>query len=341
MPRRRTRLSVAAALMATLLALTSACSAPATTPTTAAAEAAGFPVTIAHAFGETTIDSPPQRIVTWGWGAADAVLALGEVPVGIPKQTYGGDESGLLPWIKTKLADLGAETPTMLDSSTNEVPVQAVAALDPDVFLAPYSGLTQAEYDQLTGLGIKVVAYPETAWSTPWRDVVTIVGTALGQEEKAKAVLSDIDKAIAAEAAEHPEFADVTVAQVWDTSGNFYVYLPADPRVQFTEDLGFTSAPSVTALDTKEATFYYTLPYEKLDQLTSDVLVVYADSQTEMDAFLKSDRAKLLPQVAAGTVAQVVGQASVASVSPPTALSLTWGMDPYVEALAKAVEAKG
>ncbi|MGD9999302.1 MAG: iron-siderophore ABC transporter substrate-binding protein, partial [Ilumatobacteraceae bacterium] len=35
---------------------------------TTAPEAAAFPVTIPHAFGETTVDAEPTRVVTWGWG---------------------------------------------------------------------------------------------------------------------------------------------------------------------------------------------------------------------------------------------------------------------------------
>ena len=37
--------------------------------------------------------------MTWGWGSADAAIALGVTPVAIPTQSYGGDENGLLPWI--------------------------------------------------------------------------------------------------------------------------------------------------------------------------------------------------------------------------------------------------
>ena len=40
-----------------------------------------FPITIQHAFGETTIESKPERIVTLSWANQDAILALGVVPV--------------------------------------------------------------------------------------------------------------------------------------------------------------------------------------------------------------------------------------------------------------------
>ncbi|GAA3624082.1 iron-siderophore ABC transporter substrate-binding protein [Microbacterium awajiense] len=340
MTRSRTRLGIAtAALTAATLALTACAGESTADPAEAAPAEAGFPVTISDAFGEATIETAPERVVTWGWSTADAVLALGVVPVAIPAQPYGGDEDGVLPWIDEKLQELGAETPTILDSATGEVPIQEIAAADPDLFLAPYSGLTQEEYDQLTGLGIPVVAYPDQPWATPWRDVISITGQALGKSDEAAALLDDIDAQVSDTAAEHPEFAGLTVAQVWDTAGTFYLYLPADPRVEFTEDLGFVSAPSIADLDSGESTFYTTVGYENLDRLTSDVLVAYADTQEQMDEFLASDQARLLPQVATGAVAQVVGPAQIAAVSPPTALSLTWGLDAYVDALTQAVAA--
>ena len=40
----------------------------------------------------------------------------------------------------------------------------------------------------------------------------------------------------------------------------------------------------------------------------------------------------------AGTIAEATGEELVASVSPPTALSLTWGLDEYVALLSDAVQ---
>ena len=296
---------------------------------------AAFPVTIEHAFGETTIESEPQRVVTWGWAGADAALALGVVPVAIPFQGYGGDENGVLPWIAEELDALGAPTPTVLPDSA-EAPIDAIAAAEPDLILAHYSGLTAEEYELLSAIA-PTVAYPDQPWATPWRDVVTIAGEALGRADRAGEVLDEIDAAVAEAAAAHPELEGVTVAQVWDTGDTFYVYTPADPRVEFTQDLGLVTAPSVTDLDTGESTFYFTLSHERLDELSSDVVVAYADTPEALDAFLSSAAAGTMPQVQQGAVAGVVGQAFVASVSPPTALSLTWGLEDYVQVLADTV----
>lgn len=309
-----------------------------TSEPTSAGEAGGgaaFPVTIEHAFGETTIEAEPERVVTWGWASADAVLALGVVPVAIPFQGYGGDENGVLPWIADELEELGAPTPTVLPDAA-EAPIEAIAAAEPDLILAHYSGLTAEEYELLSAIA-PTVAYPDQAWATPWRDVVTIAGEALGRSERAAEVLEEIDGAVAEAAQAHPELAGVTVAQVWDTGDAFYVYTPADPRVEFTEDLGMVTAPAVTDLDTGESTFYFTLSHERLDELSSDVLIAYADTQDALDAFLASAPAQTMAQVRDGAVAGLVGQAFIASVSPPTALSLTWGLEDYVQVLAETV----
>jgi iron complex transport system substrate-binding protein len=297
-----------------------------------------FPVTITHAFGETVIDAEPTRVVAWGWASADAAIAMDVIPVAIPFQGYGGDDEGVLPWIREAVDAAGAEMPTVLPDvpGGESPPFEAIAAARPDVILAVYSGITEEDYELLSEIA-PTVAYPEAAWSTEWRDTIEIVGASLGRPEAAEEVLADIDTRIAEAAAAHPEFAGVTVAQVWDTGETFYVYEPADARVAFTTDLGFEVAPSVTELGTDESTFFFTLSYEQLGELESDLLIAYADTDEGMQTFLESAPAQLMPQVAEGRVAQVVGTEFIASVSPPTALSLVWGLDEYVAILAEAV----
>jgi len=291
------------------------------------------PVTIEHALGETTIEERPDRVATWGWGSADAAIALGVVPVAIPRTAYAGDQDGMLPWNKEAVEAAGAEPPTML-TEAEEPPYEEFIKADPDVILATYSGLTQEQYDKLSKIA-PVVAYPDQPWATPWRDVITTAGEALGKTDEADQVLADIDQAVSKAADAHPEFQGKTIAAVADY-GSFYVYRSADPRVQFLEDLGFETAPSVEKLDTEESSFYFTLSYEKVDQLDSDVLLSYADGPKSQKAFMDAASTKTLPQYDAGTIAEATGEELVASVSPPTALSLTWGLDAYVDLLSAA-----
>ena len=300
-----------------------------------AASADAFPVTFEHIYGETVIEEAPERVATWGWGATDAVLALGVVPVAIPSSEYGGGDNRITPWVEEALADLGAEDPVLLDNSAFELSVEELLAADPDVLVASYSGLTQEEYDAVTAAGIPVLAPEEALWATPWRDVITDTGRALGLEAQADDILADLDQQIADAAAENPEFEGTTIAYADDDVDTFYLYLPADPRVEILEDLGFVSAPAVTELDSGESTFYTTVSGEKLDQVVADVLFTQAEAQEDLDAFLASDRGQLIPAVAAGAVAPIVGEENVAAVSP-TALTLPWILPEMIDQLAAA-----
>jgi len=336
----RLALPLAVSLIALPLAACGSDSAADSAADAAADETAGEeafePVTIQHAFGSTEITAKPERVATWGWGSPDAVLALGVVPVAMEALTYGADDDGFMPWQAAAFAELG-DTPTALTPG-EAPPFEEIAASAPDVILANYSGITEADYTKLSKIA-PTVAYPDRPWSTPWRDVVTTVGEVLGEPDEAEQVLAGIDAEVAQAAEEHPEFEGRTIAAVAIDPSAFYVYRGADPRVQFLEDLGFTLAPSVDELDTEESTFYYTLSTENLDKLTSDVLVSYAADDKRAQEIAEDPTYNTMAQFADGRVASVVGEAVVSSVSPPTALSLTYSLDTFVDALAAAVPA--
>ena len=154
-------------------------------------------------------------------------------------------------------------------------------------------------------------------------------------------MLDDLDAELAEQAEAHPELEGLTVAAVWDVAGTFYVYTPEDSRVEFLSALGLEDAPAVAELANGESPFFYTLSYEQLDQLDSDLVISYHDTQEEADAFLASAPIQAIPAVGRGQVAQVVGTELIAAVSPPTALSLTYGLDELVTALSAAAAARG
>lgn len=313
---------------------------PASTSDAATGTADGFPVTFEHIYGTTTIESAPERVATWGWGVTDAVLALGIVPVAASSMDYGGGENRITPWVEDAIADLGGEEPVILDSATYELSIEELLATDPDVLIASYSGLTQEEYDAVTNAGVPVVAPEEALWSTPWRDVITDTGKALGMDAEAEELLAGLDQQVADAAAAHPEFAGTTIAYAADDVDTFYLYLPADPRVEILEDLGFVTAPSVTALDDGAATFYTTVSGEKLDQIDADVVFTQVESEDALNTFLTSARTQLIPAVAKGAVGAIVGEENVSAISP-TALTVPWILPEIVEQLAAATAAKG
>lgn len=298
------------------------------------ADAAAFPVSIEHALGTTVVPDAPERVVTWGWGSTEAALALGVTPVAMAAQTYAGDDEGVLPWVREHVEAAGEELPVVLPDS-QEPPLEAIAAAAPDLIVAPYSGLTQSEYDLLEAIA-PTLAYPDQPWATPWRDTVTLTGTALGLGDEAEQLVADLDAEVAAVAVEHPELAGSSVAVTFPSPDTVYVYKPADARVDFLLDLGLTGAPSVEALASGDSSFYFTLSPERLDELASDVLVLYADTEGAAQEFLDSPAARLMPQVRSGAVATIVGPELVSAVSPPTALSLRWGLETYADALASA-----
>lgn len=337
MRRLREAVGLAAIASATALLL-SGCAGTSGSPseTSAAGAADAFPVTISSALGDTTIDTQPERIATWGWGATDAVLALGIQPVAIPSDDYSGGDDRMPPWISDAVEALGGTPPEILDSAAEEIPLEALLKTEPDVLLAPYSGLTQKEYDAVTAAGIPVVAYPDAPWTTPWRDVISITGEALGLTAEADGLLADLDAQVADAAAAHPEFSDTTIAYVDDDVDTFYMYLPSDARVEILEDLGFVTPASVTDLDTGDGTFYTTVSYESLDKIDAQVIFTQAEDQATLDEFLSSDRGNLIPAVKKGAVAAMVG-AENASAMSPTALTLPWVLPTLTEKLAAAV----
>jgi len=293
-----------------------------------------FPVTIEHAHGRTVIETAPQRVVTWGWGNEEALLSLGVVPVGMPFQAYGGGEDGIQPWVEAELERLGSERPTILPQA-NEPPFEAIAALKPDLIVAVFSGLTAEQYALMSRIA-PTIAHRGEAWSAPWQDVTRTVGTALGKAEEADRVVEATQAYVAETVGRFPELGGTRFVAVNDYDGALAVYDGPDARVKFLTDIGLELAPSVAELSPKDGSFYFPVSYELADRLESDVIVTFAEEQEVLDAFLAKPFVQRLPQFRKGAVAALVGTERVAAVSPPSALSLRWGLKAYVSVLADA-----
>lgn len=207
--------------------------------TTAAAGGSGegFPVTIEHKYGETTIEEAPERVVTVGLMDQDAVLALGTVPVATT-EWFGEQDGALWPWAQDQLEELGGELPEVLDA-TDGVNFEAVAAQDPDLITAMYTDLTEADYEKLSQIA-PVITQSDgyVDYGITWQEMTTQIGKALGKGGEAEDLVADVEDQLAAVAEENPAFdgAQGIVATPYE---GIFVYGPDDPRGRFLTSLGF------------------------------------------------------------------------------------------------------
>jgi iron complex transport system substrate-binding protein len=291
-----------------------------------------FPVSIEHTFGTTTIEQQPERVVVLGWSAQDVVYALGVTPVGMPSYTYGGGDDGVLPWDDEYF---DAEKTTLLDTADGP-PLEEIAALRPDVVLAPYEGFDEATYEDLSKIA-PTVAYPGEAWTTSWEDQTTMIGQALGRSAEAQKLIDDTNAAVQRIADEHPEFADLTFAYTSMGADALYLYLGEDPRVQLIEKLGFSLDPGVDTLAAAgdAATFYSQISLERAPEITADVVVGFADGLTADEVKAQPVYAQV-PAVQRGSAVIVDDEEFAAAMSSVSVLSIPFALDTLVAQLATA-----
>ncbi|GAA4880800.1 iron-siderophore ABC transporter substrate-binding protein [Serinicoccus chungangensis] len=306
----------------------------------APADAGAFPVTVQHAFGETTIEEEPERVASVAWANHEVPLALGVVPVGMSEATWGDDDGdGVLPWVEDALAEMDAETPVLFDE-TDGIDFEAVADTEPDVILAAYSGLTQEEYDTLSQIA-PVVAYPELAWGTTWQQMVELNSQALGMAEEGDALVEELEGYVSDTVAEYPELEGKSAmfsSHSTDDLSQVGFYTTNDPRALFLEELGMTTPELVAERSAESDTFYETVSAENADLLEDvDLLVTYGDdallTQLQEDALVSE-----IPAVEDGAVVMLENDTPLAAAANPSPLALEWGLTDFLDLVSAAAE---
>ncbi|SFB90459.1 iron complex transport system substrate-binding protein [Nocardioides terrae] len=342
MPPTSLRVALAAALSALTLAGCGTDS-PAEDARAAAATTDGaFPVTIKHAFGETVIEKKPERVATVAWANHEVPLALGIVPVGMSKATWGDDDNdGVLPWVEDRLGELDAKTPVLFDE-TDGIDFEAVADTRPDVILAAYSGLTREEYDTLSKIA-PVVAEPGLPWATSMQDMIRLDSQALGLEAEGDQLVDDLDAKVKASLDAHPSIAGkrflFSYVDPTDMSQVGF-YTSHDTRPGFLADLGLPLPEIVRTTSATSKSFYETVSSEEAAKFDDvDVFVGYGDTDGSTLAALQQDPLiGKIPAVRKGAVAVLADATPLAASANPTPLSIGWGIDEYFDVLAAAAD---
>ncbi|MBB6119704.1 iron-siderophore ABC transporter substrate-binding protein [Nocardiopsis algeriensis] len=295
-----------------------------------------FPVSIESALGTAEIPERPERVVTIGQGSAETAIALGSVPVGIESYEWGSDDTGYLPWIHEAVTETGGELPTQF-AGGEELDIEAILELEPDVILAPWSGMTQEQYDILSDIA-PTVAYPDLPWSTDWDQQIEIIGEALGQPEEAQGLIEDIEAQFEETAAAHPEFADLTFSYIYtDGPGTLGVFLPDEQRVAMVRGLGLTVDPVVETFEEVEGTDSAIIGLENADKLSGSDLVFtfYTDAETRAEIEAQ-ELYQAIPAVGSGAVVAPEDTSFVTASSIINPLTVPWVLERYVPLIEEA-----
>jgi iron complex transport system substrate-binding protein len=314
-------------------AATTAATATTAASTTAAATGVGsegsergeWPVTIEHRFGSTTLEERPERIVTLDLQWTDAVLALGETPVGYVHDDLAGP-SGTFPWQGELLADV-----TAIEAG-DALPLERIAELRPDLILVGYYGVEEDRFDDLAAIAPTIGLLGEKDVDA-WQDQIEVVGKLLGKTDAAAAKVKEVAADVTAVASELPGLQGKTFAMANFVPGDS-IYVVANPQdgsnVLF-GDLGLEIDPGILAL-ADGVSGRAQLSLEQADLLASDLLVLFTNGADPNDLVGYGQ----LPAVQNGSVA-VLDYVGVVGLNTPTPLSIAYSLDlitPALEAVA-------
>lgn len=335
---------VIVSLTAGLLTACSTAETPAAPTTTGPAgddnAAPAFPVTVTHKYGSTEIPQEPRRVVAAGFRDQEYMLALGVIPVGI-RDWYGPEHPyDKWPWVGPAL---GGKPVPEIHSGFDELNLEKIAALRPDLITTVYSDVTKDVYDQLSKIAPTVAQGAGAEdFTMSWQDETTLIGKALGRVRQADELITKTEKSFTDAAAAHPEFTGkkVGVLQFGDP-GKFYVLNPTDPKSRFFTDLGFTIPDSLAQLVGSESN--KEVSFERLDVLADLDVVVWLsgadpDSKALEDGVKKDQLYQSLTSVKEGRdVFLSKGSDALAWGSP---LSLPSALTDIVPQLVSALDGK-
>lgn len=310
----------------------------------ASSTTSGKTISIKHVYGTTEVPADATKVATVAWANQDVLLALGIMPLGFSKQTWGvTDGSGMLPWTKEKVDELtanGAAQPKLFDDDGGvKINPQAVNATKPEVILAVYSGMSKEEYETLSKIA-PTVAYPKVAWGTPWRETIAINATAVGKKTEGDTLVADLEKQVADAVAKHPQIKGKAAAFCYTAEGDatkFGYYTTADPRTAFLSDLGMKVPASVEKASKENASaFNVDISTENADSLNDFDLIVMYGTESDLAAMQANSLLSQVRAIKNGAVAFVGNSDPMAASTNPGPLSIPWGIEKYVGLIATA-----
>ncbi|ELK47485.1 iron-hydroxamate ABC transporter substrate-binding protein [Halobacillus sp. ACCC02827] len=225
--------------------------------------------TMTHAMGETTIPENPERILAPY--LEDSLVALGEQPVA---QWSIGDS--VLDYLQPELKDI--------PKIGWDLPIEQTIEQNPDliIFSSP-SALQNGSYDDYNNIAPTYVMEEET--NADWRAQLTAIGEILDKKEEAEKVLNDFDQKVEdAKSSLKNSIGDESVAFVWTTGEQFYVFDNTRYAAEIMyEDMGITQPEFIKNLPEGEEQ-WNPISLEKLGQMDADhVFLIGAEGEPGLE----------------------------------------------------------
>lgn len=285
-------------------------------------------IQVEHQFGTTEVDGVPERVLTLDTQWTDVMLSMDVEPVGYNVDSLMPD--GGAPWREGERS--GEEL-----SLDDGVPVEQVAALEPDLIVGTYSIVDKSVYEQLSGIA-PTIAGEGGFGVTPWQELVTTAGDLLDEPDQAQKVIDDVEGTIDSAAKEHPNLKGKTFALAQYMVGDSSLVAVADENdgaSTLFEKLGMTMLPQLKKEGEKQDSPRVTVSPERVDLLGSDFLafLVNGGDETDLADIPGFDQ---LPASKSGAVA-ILDYATIVGLNTPTPLSIPYALEkmgPYLEKVA-------
>ncbi|MFT4038819.1 MAG: ABC transporter substrate-binding protein [Thermomicrobiales bacterium] len=330
----RRRLFTAAGVFSLALAATPRVAGAQATPVaspaaTTPAAADAFPVTITHAFGETTIPALPERIVLTDENAAlDSLLALDVQPAAM--MLLGGYIGELAPWA----INAGAgEIPVIPGTADGEIDFEAIAAAQPDLILTSWA--TQDTYDTLSTIAPTIVY--KASDSETWQDIQRTAGLATGRSVQAEAVIAETEALIAAQQPRLDPYQDLTVAVAYFWFDQFLVNGKDAPIGRILAAYGL----DVVSPGSAEAGSIDMLSLEQINVVDGADVIIAADFLPDQTAAQEANALfRALPAMQRGGYILLPPEMAQA-LYLESSLSTQWAVPQLVDAVIEGAEGKG
>ncbi|PWN01145.1 hypothetical protein DJ010_20075 [Nocardioides silvaticus] len=255
-------------------------------------DAAAFPVTVTHRFGDTTIQAAPQRVLALGQTDCDPLIALGIVPIAIGSFLDDWYDP-VFPWNESGFPEKPEEV------RFYDLEFEKIAALAPDLITMVSGGISKKDYETLSKIA-PVVGPPEGYQDSavPYGPHTLLIGQCVGKEQEARAAVEALDAEFARVREEHPDWGDLTASHAEAYTGAYYVLGEQAPRSTFLTSVGFSLAPELQDIVGDE--YQKEISAEELDLVGDLDLVVWCTDEGAIPDVQKSPVVSRLQSVVDG-----------------------------------------